>query len=104
MVHPKSKRGIKEAAAKGKKKAGKGKKAPKSSAKSNPQRPTMVSPQKTQAVEEEEEEKDASEQPELIFSTMADSSVDPRQGESDIQADRSGFNILIVQTMQSTPS
>jgi len=55
----------------------------------------MVSPQKTQAVGEEEE-KDASEQPELILSTMADSSVDPGLGESEIQADRSGFNILIV--------
>jgi hypothetical protein len=63
----------------------------------------MVSPQKTQAVEEEEEEY-ASEQPELMVSTMADSSVDLGQGEPEIQADRSGCNILIVQTMQSTPT
>jgi hypothetical protein len=63
----------------------------------------MVSPQKTQAVEEEEEEY-ASEQPELKVSTMADSRVDLGQGENEIQADRSGCNILIVQTMQSTPT
>ena len=62
----------------------------------------MVNPQKTQAVEEEEE--DASEQPELMVSTMADSSVDPGQGEPEIQVDRSGFNIPIVQTMQSSPT
>ena len=82
VVIQKTKRGIQKAKTKGKKKAAKGKMAAKSIAKGNPERPTVVSPHKTLAVVEEEDE-DASEHEVHMRAATAESTFDPGFAELD---------------------